>query len=104
MRLIDADALCDKIDNEMQEYDAYDSCQAKIVSGLLGAEKLVWEMPTIEAEPVKHGRWVYDENNMEYSCSECLHEAHVTVNRVYTYLLTDYCPNCGAKMQGGKDE
>lgn len=64
------------------------------------------EAPTIEAEPVQHGEWVpiyqtlYNKHGAsqiatEWSCSQC------------GCLLTDrrnYCPNCGAKLEGGKRE
>ena len=46
------------------------------------------------------GRWVYDEKNMEMACSECLCAAHVRCGDRYNYILSDYCPNCGAKMEG----
>ena len=45
--------------------------------------------------PVRHGRWIYREFNdeygwsQEYECSECAK---------YSYFDTDYCPNCGARM------
>lgn len=45
------------------------------------------------------GRWVYDEENMEMACSECLCAAHVKCGDRYDYILSDYCPNCGAKME-----
>lgn len=67
-------------------------------------QKLV-DIHTIESEPVKHGRWVdlyggkYD--NHLYECSECKGKA------LYYYaagqLLSDYCPHCGAKMDGGAE-
>ena len=53
------------------------------------------DIPTIEAEPVKHGRWVYDSCEMEFFCSVCSREAPVGMT---TYHITNYCPACGAKM------
>lgn len=41
--------------------------------------------------PVRHGRWLLDGR-----CSECW------VNPLTTGKV--YCPNCGAKMDGGKEE
>lgn len=55
--------------------------------------------PTIDAEPVRHGRWIdhgdyittaYGSLDLKV-CSEC--NAEVTLDG-YDY----YCPNCGAKM------
>ena len=57
-------------------------------------------MPTIEIEQVRHGRWVIKETMIRnpYAknayCSECLEE---------TSYAHNYCPNCGAKMDGDKD-
>ena len=54
------------------------------------------QMRTVEAEPVRHGRWktkVID-TTFCYQCSAC--------NSVYVGETT-YCPHCGAKMNGGED-
>ena len=57
-------------------------------------------MPGVDAVPVRHGKWVYhDDDVMPWnSCSLCgctafgLHGAN-------------YCPNCGARMdEGGSDD
>ena len=65
--------------------------------------------PTIEAEPVVHGRWVKHPpspsamatfhaagigrsmgvNSIYWTCSEC---------GTWGTLVNNYCPNCGAKM------
>lgn len=42
------------------------------------------------------GEWRYDEVEMEWSCSECLREAPIGTS---AYLLTDFCPHCGADMR-----
>lgn len=43
------------------------------------------------AEPTKHGRWTCG------CCSECGYVLTTTG-------LTPYCPNCGARMDGGENE
>ena len=40
----------------------------------------------------KHGRWLYDSATGIAFCSECQCDA--------VEAVTDYCPNCGAKMDG----
>ena len=48
--------------------------------------------PWRDAEPVKHGRWIYTEDETgyaEFQCSECGEGV---------YNKTKFCPNCGAKM------
>ena len=76
--------------------------------------KIVNNAPTIEAEPVKHGRWVdrYGGKyaNPLYECSECKEAALYghrmdSLGRYYTVqVLSTRCPNCGAKMdlKGGE--
>ena len=44
----------------------------------------------VEAEPVRHGRWLVDSRTGMSFCSECLDYA--------VEADTNYCPNCGAKM------
>ena len=80
-RLIDADAL------------NWGRCPAngKLVSDWLA------EAPTIEAEPVRHGRWEEYQVPHIVCCSEC--DWGTGVQDKY-----NYCPNCGAKMDGGGDD
>lgn len=58
------------------------------------------EAPTIDAEPVRHGRWEYQYNDS--ICSAC---GYVNRCEPITRYRNDspYCPSCGAKMDGGKD-
>lgn len=58
------------------------------------------ETPTIEAEPVKHGKWLLerepDGNPNGFHCSVCDGDFHNVGIRV----AYDYCPFCGARMDG----
>jgi DNA-directed RNA polymerase subunit RPC12/RpoP len=67
------------------------------------------DTPTIqtEAEPVRHGRWIPTEYDSyadgvpvwdKWECSECGHEHSGEED-----TLTAFCPDCGAKMDGGAD-
>jgi hypothetical protein len=98
MRLIDADALTE-LHCEGCTEDVRDICK-----GDPGCASLMWvaEAPTIEAEPVRHGRWVtqWCDNNMighEYAeCSVC----GCSMLDTNQFWNSKYCPNCGAKMDG----
>ena len=66
------------------------------------ATLILREAPTIDVAPVRHGRWVSVPHKLARVCSVC--------NRDEPYKLADidadvydYCPNCGAKMDGGAD-
>lgn len=63
----------------------------------------IQNLPTIEAEPIKHGRWeMYGAITRgtlavpTYRCSECKEDTNNWFWR--------YCPNCGAKMDGGEND
>ena len=49
---------------------------------------IIDDFPAADVAPVRHGRWLLDG-----SCSEC------RANPLTTHKK--YCPNCGAKMDGG---
>ena len=92
MRLIDADALgvglCSR-----------DVLPADYCAGWNGLIRLLEKAPTVDAVPVVHGRW----NNMDcYKtrkvCSECGWDVP-EYGKFYSY-----CPNCGAKMDGGDSD
>ena len=51
--------------------------------------------PTADVAPVRHGHWVECNYGLTFECSECKYPTE--------YSLTDYCPNCGAKMDGDKN-
>ena len=57
--------------------------------------------------PVVHGRWIdsrYDDCSEQFEivkCSQCNHEAYAMALYVRG---GNYCPNCGAKMDGGKND
>ena len=89
MRLIDAEEL-ERLFNEQIEQGV----------GVIGAFDAFYDAlqdtPTVDAVEVVHGRW----NNMDgYKtrkvCSECGWDVP-EYGKFYSY-----CPNCGAKMDGG---
>lgn len=90
MRMIDADAA--NVEDVVCFYG--DSCRIECVKEWLD------EQPTIEAEPVRHGRWKLigaDKRGRggTFECTAC--------NGCYPYKCK-YCPNCGAKMRSNADE
>ena len=67
--------------------------------------------PTVDAEPVRHGKWervtekslyITDEHTTieitSESCSVC--KCRINFKGAKPYINDKYCPNCGAKMQG----
>lgn len=87
VRLVDANKLMQMI--PVEEYNA---------------RMAIANAPTVDAEPVRHGHWIdaypkIEPNPMfQYGiCSVCGYEQSVS-----KYLK--FCPNCGAKMDGVKED
>lgn len=65
------------------------------------AEGLLENVPSADVAPVRHGRWIEHYKSdapptlkERWICSWC--------GNVQTYGITDYCPNCGARMDAKK--
>ena len=62
-------------------------------------------LPAADVAPVRHGRWVQVICHEEFEdgfvdrVKECCSVCHAPNWR----RTTNYCPNCGAKMEGGAD-
>ena len=64
-------------------------------------------LPTADVAPVVHGRW---EDSIDewfgtdvYTCSKC-RESYVLVEGTPKENLWHFCPNCGARMDGGAEK
>ena len=100
-RLINADALKEMICNHVYPVVDYFNNKDYGMFWTGGIEKAIDEQPTIDAKPVRHGKFIgaeydgYADGNpvyYEWKCSECgciFEEDEPTYN---------YCPNCGCRM------
>lgn len=53
--------------------------------------------PTIDAAPVVHGEWIFGEGeDVDIQCSIC--GADAMTEGDYRQVESNFCPNCGAKM------
>lgn len=101
MRLIDADRLTPELrllwvcgNTSFQE-------------GIEQAEKIISNAQTIEAEPVKTGKWINREvDHTEHMVADGTQTAKCSVcgkyhTTPYLYYFKNYafCPNCGARME-----
>ena len=96
-RLIDADALERSFrDVMLPDVPTY----LNVITGIIKA------MPTLDAEPVRHGQWVVMRDKT-LECSECKCIAPYEANKNGDVVFADeydYCPWCGAKMDGEMEE
>ena len=92
----------------MTEYIKKEDIEQKIQDGLnnlvLGHDAIevlgmIYVMPAADVAPVRHGEWeiVVGSNGKEYMVCTCCR-----VSQDLTGVFS-YCPNCGAKMDGGTD-
>ena len=94
--LISRNALLEAIDAEFFKTDPMGEEQL----GFLTCRRIARTAPAVDAEPVRHGRWEPTELHKSFGilkgvkCSLCGEEKFATQ---YAY---NYCPNCGAKMDG----
>ena len=83
-------------------YDSKDFHTRDIM--LLNFEQYVTLMSAADVAEVKHGKWLLEtQPNGKpycYHCSVCDDDFHY----IGITMVSDYCPNCGAKMDLGDDE
>lgn len=94
VRLIDAELLTTNI-AQIAKACAKSDKQKALIGRILF---MIENMPAIEAELVKHGRWEHGE------CSVCGASPldHVSGDMyVEVDYYPNYCPNCGVRMIGG---
>lgn len=85
---IDRDVLIDNL----QKF-APDCYSAAVNNAIVG-------MPKADVAPVVHERWEWDFLDV-YRCSACGETSRV--KEVMGEPVWDFCPNCGSKMDGGKN-
>ena len=96
---IERDALIRRIKEiHCAECDSYNGvrCRACLVDDALD---YIDSEPAADVAPVRHGRWIKDHDYLK--CPEC----SVMVKQDFTFLDIgdwNYCPNCGAKMDGAE--
>ena len=67
-------------------------------------EAAILKIQAADVAPVRHGRWILDEKRYVIYCSECSAPVSYYPNIKDVRDENHYCPNCGAKMDGGKTD
>ena len=106
MRLIDVDALIENLEYDV-ELDARALDDADFLIGInrdlaqfdkdckQNAIDMLKKAPTVDAEPVRHGRLINAHPYGECSCCGVLIDSRDRFR---------YCPHCGAKLDGDKHD
>lgn len=72
----------------------------ELANGILKAVNYIHnEIRRADAVEVVHGRWVH---GFSVRCSVC--NGYALTDEDHDSWITPYCPNCGAKMDGGSHE
>ena len=97
---IEREALIDAVES----IDWYSVYKGKLITGAPNTENALYKAssiyavidnaPAADVAPVRHGRWIASHDEF-CACSICKYPVYVGWNQ------TNYCPNCGAKMDGG---
>ena len=116
MRLIDAHALEKAILSERYAIPEtipcapYELCETKpnrdgqlIRGGLRKALRCLNDAPTVDVVEVRHGEWIPScHRGCFFMCSVC--KSGDEEHQPFYENTWQYCPNCGAKMDGGKND
>lgn len=94
MHLVDANEAVKII----KAYDDRGIALDEVIRITDGIAEAIEAMPTVDAEPVRHGKWqpMNERNEIYgdvYMCDNCGHGFVICEN-------FHYCPKCGAKMDG----
>lgn len=96
MRLIDASVFEAELWNARRSCQMMDDSQTadSIMHGLHMAEKIMKDVPVIDAAPIVHASWVREVDRYNHwHCSACKYVVGVLMR-----IGSDYCPHCGAVM------
>lgn len=93
-------------EDDIKKFVEEKACDDYFLGGICDAIDEIKNIPTVDAVPVIHGRWIepVPGDGFPY-CSNCKKIAldrGLFLNRtLMDWHLTPYCPHCGAKMDGG---
>lgn len=100
MRLIDADLTRDEVSQYITTWKCKDCLKGGGEQFVMAVDDIAY-LPTVDAEPVKHARWVKTGRtngygDTEYKCLNCQSVIYVPDDSMI--VREKYCFNCGCKM------
>lgn len=111
-RYIDADKIISHLNDEIEACGDIDiNCYPinyGTYLGLKSSKSFVETAETADVQEVRHGHWITKDldnfRKIECKCSEC---GYIGISNYDSYddpYDFNYCPNCGALMDGDEDE
>lgn len=82
-------------------YELPDGCNNPLYGDVI---KVIEDAPTIEAEPVRHGQWVIEMDDMGWLKHTCPNCGYVKRTDIHVSLGWNFCPNCGDRMDGDAND
>ena len=95
--------------NWLKQYGQDVLLHGKYKFSLMYIWKNIMDLPSADVAPVRHARWIRTESFVNgtvtriYKCSRCDGVAGVRADNGFWYK-SNFCPNCGAKMDGERKE
>ena len=105
-RLIDINVTIQNLESEIEQYPTanskdmpFEALKKSVIPKLVrDVINYLEKQPTVDAVEVVHGRWIYEP--VEFSIVK---DIRCSVCRRYVKVPENYCPDCGAKMDGGSN-
>lgn len=93
--LTDDKELVQQLEEENDVKVTYDYLETDIGETIVECLEDLSSSMDIAVQPVKHGRWIINSDGYYPQCSECMNEPQGRI-------MTNFCPNCGARMDGDR--
>jgi hypothetical protein len=91
--------LLTSLENEFQQFKPFKGFENAMYRKLCETEIAIGQLPAADVVPVVHGWW-----NATETCSLCGEKSTEGLDATtWNYWLPNYCPHCGARMDGGED-
>lgn len=99
-KYVNLDKIITNLEKTIEEHKA-DISEANTITAWI-IKRFIAELekaPTADVAPVRHGEWANEETNV--TCTACGRSYDTDFEIKRNVLLSfDFCPNCGAKMDG----
>lgn len=100
-KFIDAENMAQSILNvaKMNKDNADNDYMRGFIDGCIGVVAILRSQPPLDVAPLVRAEWIVEKSEIEPSthCSNCGYQPSVV------WDLSNYCPQCGAKMDLGEE-